>query len=192
MTGRVEPLGVDEARRVAAESGIPEEMARLSIFQVLLRQPGLAKPLNDLLLGILFRGSLPVRLRELVIMRTGWVTGSVYEWTQHWAIAQTLGVEAESLLAVRDWPESAGSAFDEAERAALGAVDDVAATGEISEATWAQLRRALPAESDQVELVMLVTTYSAVSALLRSLEVPLEEGVDPWPPDGRGPAHPAP
>lgn len=187
MTPRIEPLGRDEAGRAAAESGVPEEMTRLSIFQVLLRQPKLAKPFNDLLMAILFKGSLPVRLRELVIMRTGWVTGSVYEWTQHWSIAQTLGVEAESLLAVRDWPDNAVPGFDEAEHAALRAVDDVAATGEISPQTWGELREALPEESLRVELAMLVTTYSAVSSLLRSLEVPLEEGVDPWPPDGRAP-----
>lgn len=43
-------------------------------------------------------------MRELVIMRIGWVTGSVYEWTQHWGVATALGVDQADLLAVRDWP----------------------------------------------------------------------------------------
>ncbi|MFP8876864.1 MAG: carboxymuconolactone decarboxylase family protein, partial [Myxococcota bacterium] len=35
-----------------------------------------------------------------------------------------------------------------------------------------------------LELLGAIGTWRFVSQLLRSLEVPLEEGVAPWPPDG--------
>jgi hypothetical protein len=38
-----------------------------------------------------------------------------------------------------------------------------------------------------LELVSAVGLWRMVSTHLRSLEVPLEDGVTAWPPDGRGP-----
>ncbi len=188
----VSPLDRDSARKAAEALGVPEGMTRLSVFQVLLRHPALAKPFNDLLMCLLFSGSLDVRLRELVIMRMGWVTGSVYEWTQHWGIAQVLGIDPDDLLAVRDWHSAPASQFTPVDRAALAAVDDVASCGYISPTTWVAVEEALPDRADQVELAMLVSTYAAVSVFLRSLEVPLEEGVEPWPPDGLDPGRATP
>ena len=37
-------------------------------------------------------------------------------------------------------------------------------------------------------VVIAIANWSMFAQLLRSLEVPLEEGVDPWPPDGAVPA----
>jgi alkylhydroperoxidase family enzyme len=68
---------------------------------VLLNHPTLARAINDLLATMLWHGRLAPRLRELVIMRIGWVTACDYEWTQHWRVACGLGVPAGDLLAVR-------------------------------------------------------------------------------------------
>ena len=89
---RVPRLPVDEAKAAADEAGVPDYMAELAIFQVLLHHPRLACAVNDLLATMLWRGTLDPRLRELVIMRIGWLTASDYEWTQHWRVAQGLGV----------------------------------------------------------------------------------------------------
>ncbi|HUY85523.1 MAG TPA: carboxymuconolactone decarboxylase family protein [Acidimicrobiales bacterium] len=183
----VEPLSEQEAQSAAGEIGVPEMMTRLSIFQVLLKHPKLGKPFNDLLMSLLFEGLLPVKLRELVIMRTGWVTGSEYEWTQHFSIAQMLGIDKSDLLSVRQWRSEPENSFTPAERAALRAVDDVAAKGKISEATYVDIRSALGSDAEVIELTMLVSVYAMVSSFLRSLHIPLEAGIDPWPPDGVSP-----
>lgn len=39
-----------------------------------------------------------------------------------------------------------------------------------------------------LELVTAIGTWRMVSGILRTLEVPLEDGVGSWPPDGLGPA----
>jgi hypothetical protein len=41
-----------------------------------------------------------------------------------------------------------------------------------------------------VELVVAIGNWTLVARLLPSLEVPLEDGVEPWPPDGRTPDSP--
>jgi alkylhydroperoxidase family enzyme len=90
--GRVPRLPLDEAKSAADEAGVPDYMAELAIFQVLLNHPKLASGLNDLLARMLWQGKLDSRLRELAIMRIGWLTACEYEWSQHWRVAQGLGV----------------------------------------------------------------------------------------------------
>src|SRR5258705_5691461 len=101
---RVPLLPVDEAKAAADEAGVPDYMAELSIFQVLLNHPRLARTFNDMLATMLWHGALEPRLRELVIMRIGWLTRCDYEWTQHWRGASGLGVSAHDLLRVRGLP----------------------------------------------------------------------------------------
>jgi alkylhydroperoxidase family enzyme len=190
--GRIPPLSYDDARSAADVAGIPHYMARLSIFQILLRHPRLARAFNDMLAVLLWDNALDARLRELVIMRLGWSTGSVYEWTQHWRIASSLGVPEHDLLGVREWESHPG--FGPGERAVLAATDEVIRDGTVSDDTWDLLVAHLPGGEDQtkvlLEVVMAIGAWRMVSSLLATLEVPLEDGVDPWPPDGSSPAAP--
>lgn len=183
--GRIERLSVDEAKEAAAAVGLPEYMAELSIFQVLLRHPRLALRVNDLLAQILFKGSLDGRLRELVIMRIGWATGSVYEWVQHWRVGPSFGASPDDLVAVRDWRSHDG--FGPAERAVLAATDDVLRDGRVSPATWEECEATLGSEQALIELVVAIGGWHMISQILESLEVPLEDGLEPWPPDGVAP-----
>lgn len=184
---RIPRLPVDEAKAAADEAGIPDYMAELSIFQVLLNHPTLARAVNDLLATMLWHGRLAPRLRELVIMRIGWLTACDYEWTQHWRVACGLGVPAEDLLAVRGWSTHDG--FGEAERAVLAATDDVVRSGAVSAQTWTACERALGADSAVlIELVTAIGAWRMIASILHSLEVPLEDGVSSWPPDGQPPS----
>jgi alkylhydroperoxidase family enzyme len=183
---RVPLLPLDEAKAAADEAAVPNYMAELSIFQVLLNHPQLARGINDLLATMLWHGALDPRLRELVIMRIGWLTACDYEWTQHWRVASRLGVSADDLLGVREW--RAYDAFGSAERAVLAATDDVVRDGAVSADSWAACEREFGA--DQVVLIELITAIGAwrmVASILNSLQVPLEDGVSSWPPDGQSP-----
>ncbi|MHA7651299.1 carboxymuconolactone decarboxylase family protein [Mycobacterium sp. ML4] len=184
---RIPPLPVDEARAAADEAGVPDYMAELSIFQVLLHHPRLAGVFNDLLATMLWHGALDRRLRELVIMRIGWLTRCTYEWTQHWRVASGLGVSDEDLLGVRDWAGHNG--FGAIERAVLAATDDVVRDGVVSATSWAACQRELGGDRTVlIELVTAIGAWRMVASILQSLQVPLEEGVSPWPPDGTAPA----
>lgn len=179
-------LGPDEARAAAAEAGVSELLVDLNVFRVLLLHPPLARWFADFLMGLLWEGSLDARLRELVIMRLGWQTESVYEWTQHWPIALQLGVSEEDLLGVRDWQHHAP--FGPPERAILAATDETLANGTVSPATWeACVEHVSPEPRVLLELVSAIGLWRMVSGLLRSLDIPLEDGVAPWPPEGARP-----
>ena len=183
---RITRLSADTAKAVAADAGVPEYMADLSVFQVLLHHPGVARALNDLLATLLWHGRLDARLRELAIMRIGWLTSSDYEWTQHWRVALSLGVSAEDLLGVRDWPSHAP--FGPVERAVLAATDEIVQAGAVTPTTWAGCEKELGGDpAVLVELVAAVGTWRMIASMLLSLDVPLEDGVASWPPDGRPP-----
>lgn len=183
--GRVSRLAVADARAAAIEQGLPESMGDLSVFQIGLKNPSVARALNGMLHNLLFESQLDGRLRELIIMRIGWATGAAYEWTQHWRVATGIGIEESDLLGVRDWRNYDG--FGPAEQAVLAATDDSLAIGLISDETWLRCREQLVDDALLVELVAVIGNWSLFSSLLRSLEVPLEDGVTPWPPDGVAP-----
>lgn len=183
--GRIVMLPLDAAAAAAASVGVPAALAPLSVFRMLLHHPRLAKALSDLLWTLLWESKLDARLRELIIMRIGWATGSVYEWTQHWRIARGLGMQDEEILGVRDW--QVRRAYGPAERAVLAATDETLATGSITPVTWEACRAHIGDTEALLELVVAIGNWRLFSSLLRSLEVPLEDGVEAWPPDGRPP-----
>jgi alkylhydroperoxidase family enzyme len=178
-------LGLDEARAAADRVGVPSGMADLSVFRVLLRHEDLAARVDGLLHQLLWNGVLDARLRELVIIRIGWRQGSMYEWTQHWRVARMLDIPEEDLVAVRDWYSS--SRFGPADRAVLAATDETLDAGAISSRTWSELEATVPDDRARLEVVIAIANWTMFAQLLRSLEVPLEEGVAPWPPDGAFP-----
>ncbi len=183
---RVPLLPVEEAVRRTEALDLNAQFAHLSVFRTLLHNQPVAKALARTVNTLLFTGNvLDGRLRELLIMRIAWKTGSVYEWTQHWRIAREMDIAAEDLLAVRDW--QAAEHLGDAERAVLQATDDTLHRGSIQPDTWQACCAHLESEAERVELVVAIGNWTLFSQLLQSLAVPLEEGVEPWPPDGKSP-----
>jgi 4-carboxymuconolactone decarboxylase len=126
--------------------------------------------------GALLAGTLPGRLRELVILRTAARFGGRYEWAQHLALAEAQGVTPAELAAVSDVTAvDAVYALDlsPVERAALLAVDETADQGSVSDGTWGALADDLR-ESELIELLMLIGHYLMLTTVLRSLRVTLE------------------
>jgi alkylhydroperoxidase family enzyme len=128
---------------------------------------------------VLSRSTLTNRHRELVILRTGYLTGSVYEWTQHAMIARAAGCSDEEINRVALGPEAEG--WSSVERVLLNAVDELLADHFISDDTWSALRQAM---SDQqcIDLVFAVGQYSLVSMICNSFGVQTEPGTDHCPP----------
>lgn len=105
-----------------------------------------------------------------------------------WRVSQRVGVTADDLLGVRNW--AAHNAFGPKERAVLAAADDVVRNGAISAATWATCERELgPDPAVLIELVTAIGTWRMIATILHSLQVPLDDGVTGWPPDGQVPGH---
>jgi len=184
-TCRIDLLDTETAHKAAESVEMITAFADLNIFKALLHRPKTAKALADLLVSLLFGGELDDRLRELVIMRIGWATGSDYEWTQHWSIAQKqFGCSEKDLLELRDW--KASGHYGDEEKAVLEVTDQLLETGDASKAAIDHCLT-LFGRNATVELVTAVGAWRLVSKFTKALEIPLEDGINSWPPDGKRP-----
>jgi alkylhydroperoxidase family enzyme len=181
-TPRIPPLGPGERDEQAQEllGGVGALTGPASnIFDTLVRHPGLFRkwlPFG----GKLLTGKLPVRDRELLILRTGWHCRSAYEWGQHVLIARSAGISDEEIDRVREGPEAPG--WDDFERVLLTAADELHQDACISDETWSALAERYD-QRQLIELPMLVGHYHMVAFTLNSLGVQREEGVPGLPED---------
>jgi alkylhydroperoxidase family enzyme len=182
MTQRVPLVPVEETLKIAEQLGLQSRFARGGAFRTLAHNPELVRAVYGQLTTLLFKNRFDTRLRELMIMRIGWVTGAMYEWTQHWRVATEAGIPPEDILAVRDWRGS--DRLTAADRAILAATDESLAGETISDASWAEVVKHVTNPAEQVEFVLALGNWTLFSILLRNLGVPLEDGIMPWPPDG--------
>ena len=180
---RVPMLPEDKARAIGKEVGVPSTMSGLNVFRIMSRHPELASVMAKGLAMLLYRGNkLDDRLRELIIMRIGWRTGAMYEWTQHWPVSLRVGLSEEVALAVRD-PANA-TCLGPAELAVIAAADDVLDHGSVGEASCEACAEHLASHEERLELVAAICNWNTFSIILKSLHIPLEDGVAAWPPDG--------
>jgi 4-carboxymuconolactone decarboxylase len=128
---------------------------------------------------LLFRGSVPAREREIVILRVGWNAQSVYEFGQHTVIGRSVGLSDDEIrLLCRPVEEGDWSAGD---RDLVLLADELCADDCVSDATWSRLADRW-SDEQLVELVVCAGFYRLVSGFLNSTGVQLDEGVPSWPP----------
>ena len=114
--------------------------------------------------GLLDKGSISLREREIVIDRTCARCGSEYEWGVHVALfRERAGLTDEQIVGTcAADPDASG--FPARERLLLSLVDQLHDTNELSDALWQQLR-AEWTNAQLIELVALVGLYHLISFL---------------------------
>lgn len=143
-----------------------------NIFKVMAHCPRVGREFLRLGNAILFKGSLPPKLRELAILRVGDLAEATYEWTQHVPIGLMAGLTEEQIKTMHRWKDS--PLFSDQERAVLQYTDEVAQNIRVSEETFKAVRDFLT-EEQVVELTTTIGYYGMVSRILEALEIELEE-----------------
>ncbi len=184
---RITMLSKEEALQRGRELGIDDYVASMNLFRVLLKHPEVAKALNNTIMTLVSGAKvLDARLRELIIMRVSWLARCDYEWTQHWQAALFFGLSESELIAVRDWQRA--ECFTAQERALFAATDDVLSCGTITAENWQQLADYFSADIALIEIVTCIGNWHMFAQLLCALDIPLEDTMTSWPPDGRAPS----
>src|SRR5579864_8012604 len=91
-------------------------------FNTLVRHPNLLRQWMPFTVALAVTGVLPPRLRELAILRTGWLCRAEYEWGQHAVFARRAGISNQEIAQVKSGPEAGG--WTEMEAAMLRAVEE--------------------------------------------------------------------
>ena len=117
------------------------------------------------------KNALPPREREIVILRTGYLCRSGYEWTQHVEIGLRAGLTDGDIEALKsddaNWPP--------ADAALIAACDDLHRDQCVSDATWAALKERY-SDKQCMDVIFTAGQYTQVSMMLNSFGVQLDEG----------------
>jgi len=118
--------------------------------------------------------TLAPRERELLILRTGWLCQSEYEWGQHMIFAKTAVLPDAEIARIKEGPDATGWApFD---ATLLRAADELHADAMISDKTWTTLSERYNTQQ-LMDVVFAVGQYTLVSMSLNTFGVQLDKGV---------------
>ena len=125
------------------------------------------------------RGSaLPPKLRELAILRVGYLSRAIYETWQHEALGRFVGLTDGQIAAIKAG-DRASDALAEDERAVLAFVDDVVINVRAGDATLAAVRQHL-GDAQLVDLILVTGYYMTISRLLETTGVELDAKPIDW------------
>jgi alkylhydroperoxidase family enzyme len=173
-TPRIPPLSDDQldADQQAALAAF-RPGAVLNIFRTLAHAPKALVRFNAWGGYVLSRrNDLSARQREIVILRTGYLCKSGYEWTQHVGIGLQSGLTDEEIARLK---LGAGAGWDAADASLIRAADELHADQFVTDATWAALRANF-SEKQCMDVVFTAAQYTQVSMMLNSFGVQLDEG----------------
>jgi alkylhydroperoxidase family enzyme len=123
--------------------------------------------------GLLDRGTIGLREREIVIDRTCARCGSEYEWGVHVAFfGERVGFTPEQVAATCG-RESEADAFPARERLLIRLVDALHDEAQVGDALWTALREEWT-EAQLIELVALAGFYHLISFVTNALRIPPE------------------
>jgi alkylhydroperoxidase family enzyme len=113
-------------------------------------------------------GTLSRRETEMVILRVAHLRDSTYELEQHTRMAKRVGMTQGEIDRVGRGP--AGEDWSSRERAMLEVTDELIATKDVADETWARVREHLD-ERKSIELVMLVGHYDMLATFIGTLRI---------------------
>jgi AhpD family alkylhydroperoxidase len=158
----------EQARELTVERG------NLNVYRALANAE---KVFNGWMLAgraVLTSPVVPVRLRELVVLRTAYLMDCPYELGQHRDVARKAGVgsdEIDAILSESDWQEGH---FNDVELAVLHLTTELLTTCHVSAEVFDRVQQALGSEAT-VEVLMVINRYSGLALMLNALEVDLDE-----------------
>ena len=127
---------------------------------------------------VLFKSTLPIREKEILILRIGWLCHAEYEWGQHALIGKRSGLSEEEIIRITEGPDAVGwNSFDST---LLRAVDELYMDSFLCDSTWQKLSEKYNMHQ-LIDLIFTVGQYNLVSMVLNTLGVQLEEGIDGFP-----------
>jgi alkylhydroperoxidase family enzyme len=164
VTAPYEPAVADDFAKL-----MPPGMAPLALFRTLAHNPRVLGRIRRG--GLLDPGSISVRERELVILRTTALCRAEYEWGVHVAFFGQAArfTEAQIAATVAGDP----TAFEPREQLVIALCDALHHELAIRDELWAELAAAY--RPDQlIELIALAGQYRTIAYFTNALAIPLE------------------
>ncbi|GAA1507333.1 hypothetical protein GCM10009788_09120 [Nocardioides humi] len=140
-------------------------------FGLMLLQPGVGGPLQELGAAIRYQGELTAREREIAILAVAAATGSGFEAWAHARVAAAIGMDAAEIAAVAD---GTFAGADERERLCHDLARRLVHERTLDDAGFEQASAAL-GRADLLELVVLVGYYATLALMMDVFDVGLPD-----------------
>jgi len=127
----------------------------------------------------LSNNKIPARDRELLTLRTAWLSRGEYIWSAHHAdYARRAGLTTEEVARVTKGPDASGwNTFD---ATLLRAVDELQASRFISDPTWKALGERYD-DRQRLEVILTVANYTMLAMYFNSTGTQLPSGKTGFP-----------
>ena len=147
---------------------------KFNVFTTAANHPDAAAKFDEFAFYTNSASTLSPRWRELIILRTAWLTQSDYEWAQHSRIGLQAGLTRDEVQQIAS-AELSGE-WTDVEKSMVRAVDELHQDTMISDETWHSLSATL---SDQQLMDLIYTTgaYTTAAMLLNAMGVQLDPGL---------------
>jgi alkylhydroperoxidase family enzyme len=155
------------------KTGTPQGMHGLG---TMLRHPALAKAFLTFNNHVAIASTVSKRVRELLILRIGWLRHSEYEFVQHVLLGRKAGLSEAELERVQLGPDAPG--WDPEDADLLRAVDELHTHACIQDDTWARLSARFDT-AQMLDIIFAVGCYDLLSMVFNTARVELEAGLEP-------------
>ena len=143
-----------------------------------LRHPALAKAFLQFNAHFFYASRLTARIREILILRIGWLRRSEYEYVAHITLARQAGLSDVEIERIERGPDATGWSPEDANL--LRAVDQLKADAKITSDTMTALIAQGFDSQQLLELVFIVGCYETLAMAMSSFNVQLDAGgLDP-------------
>ena len=147
-----------------------------NVFRGLGNSPAALEKVTELGEYARFKTGIDDKLRELLILTAAQETGSAYEWTHHYHIAEKLGIDAETLSGIggdeiENSPDGIG--------AAIRFVRLVASNKPIDDETF-ETARAKFGDQGMVDMAVVAGYYVMLGLYLNAMRIPCEVELVPF------------
>ena len=163
---------VIEVFNVLTGPGFNADNSRHHVVTTFAQHPAVATPFFRFNRQLLADNTMPIRLRQIVIMRTAWVRRCAYMWSSHLRMSVGLGLGREEFEAIKAGAES--PYWSEFERTLVGAVDVLCDKSDMDQTTWDRLSAEFD-HKQMLDLLFTVGCYTLVAMVMNALRIDREE-----------------
>jgi alkylhydroperoxidase family enzyme len=144
------------------------------VLTTFVNHPELARHFLTFNRYLLLSSTLPVRLRQIAIMRVAWIKRATYVWSSHLRTSLRNGLTGEEFEPVKQGESS--PYWNEQERVILRATDQAMKNFDVDDVTWKALATFL--EQRQImDFLFTVGAYALLGMVCNALRIEREDAL---------------
>jgi 4-carboxymuconolactone decarboxylase len=167
----VQPAEItDEMRDFLAKwsGGIFANADRNPVLLTFAHHPQLADLFSQLNIHLLSTNTLPVKQRQIAIMRTAWICKATYMWSSHLRTSQRAGLQPDMYRPIQVGADD--PYFTDFERVVIRATDELVNDKKVGDASWQALMMQW-SNQQMLDFLFTVGAYVTVAGVMRSTGV---------------------